>query len=177
MGREDLWWTISVESLVIVVSAVWFYHAERQAHRSRWTLYSRDCHQRKKKSMKMIVSSDAVNVYLSDCCTLQPNFLSTGISSYKMVSMKCQSYVPILWGLVLYWGTWHTCYCWYFLLHSAVESRPLAWALLYWWFIGPAEPVHFMSVYKDSLISASTTSRINVHSSFDSLVSVSLNIF
>ena len=38
--------------------------------------------------------------------------------------------------------------------------------------LGPAEPVHFMSVYKESLISASTTNRINVHSSFDSLVSL-----
>jgi len=44
-------------------------------------------------------------------------------------------------------------------------------------FIGPAEPVHFMNVYKESLISASTTSRINVHSSFDSMVSLSQNVF
>ena len=58
-------------------------------------------------------------------------------------------------------------------LYMCITVKHCYWLL----FTGPAEPVHFLNVYKDSLISASTTNRINVHSAFDSLVSISWNVF
>ena len=32
MGSQDSWWTVPLASLVIVVSAFWFYDADRQTH-------------------------------------------------------------------------------------------------------------------------------------------------